>query len=352
MLQQTQVKTVMPYWERWMTALPTITALARARPDSLHKLWEGLGYYTRVRNLQRAAHIIVLEHRGVFPDRYEQVLSLPGIGAYTAGAICSIAFHQPHPILDGNVARVLARLFSINRDPRKATTRSRLWRLAAELVRIAGGKSCSQFNQALMELGALVCTPRQPACEKCPVRKFCAALKQGRVHLLPTIGRRPASVSRRFAAFVVEKDNRFLVRQRPAGVVNAHLWEFPNAELFGSDGLGRAAAQALGAPPRRLEHLCQIKHSITRYRITLDAYRTGIAKPHVNSPHGDWLTPAQLLKRPFTSAHKRILNILAVVNPRPHARSSFSVNLYGAFLVSQAAVRHRVEQGQGGKRSS
>ena len=134
MLQQTQVKTVLPYWERWMRALPNLAALAKAKPHTLHKLWEGLGYYTRVRNLQRAAQLIMAQHGGRFPHDFEDVLALPGIGRYTAGAICSIAFNQPQPILDGNVIRVLTRLFGIAGNPRERKTNARLWQLAEDLV--------------------------------------------------------------------------------------------------------------------------------------------------------------------------------------------------------------------------
>jgi A/G-specific adenine glycosylase len=198
MLQQTQVKTVVPYWERWMRELPTVASLARAKPERIHKLWEGLGYYTRVRNMQKAAQIIVGEHGGAFPSRFEEVLRLPGIGRYTAGAICSIAFGQPTPILDGNVLRVLTRLFGIGGNPRDKQVNRELWRLAEELVRAAGqvvigkGKAgsrspCSLLNQGLMELGALVCTPRQPQCGVCPVAGCCTAWKEGRVERLPEI---------------------------------------------------------------------------------------------------------------------------------------------------------------------
>src|ERR1039458_10219671 len=188
MLQQTQVKTVLPYWERWMRALPNIAALVKAKPQTLHKLWEGLGYYTRVRNLQRAAKVIVEQHRSRLPNDFETLLSLPGIGRYTAGAICSIAFDQPQPILDGNVMRVLTRLCGIAGDPRERKTNARLWHLAQELVQMASqtdaptnpfphatrntqhaSRPCSEFNQSLMELGALICTPRLPRCGFCPI---------------------------------------------------------------------------------------------------------------------------------------------------------------------------------------
>jgi A/G-specific adenine glycosylase len=375
MLQQTQVSTVLPYWERWMRALPTLEALAKAKPQKLHKLWEGLGYYTRVRNLQRAAQIIRSQHGGQFPHDFGEVLALPGIGRYTAGAICSIAFNQPKPILDGNVIRVLTRLYGIAGNPRMRKTNARLWQLAAELVvraartkevnvsRTAGvrpssgaagaapgrtlGNSqtllfadvaapedgrtptqppptvvrasraqtqgvCSQFNQSLMELGALICTPRQPRCAECPVAKCCVAYQQNRVDQLPALSPRVPATSRRFVAFVVQQMGCFLVRQRPADVVNAHLWEFPNLELApGDSDLKGAARSALGMRPEKIEALATFKHSITRYRITLEAYRvTARRGATISAAKGRWLGPRQLYQLAFASAHKRILRRL------------------------------------------
>ncbi|HUA67417.1 MAG TPA: A/G-specific adenine glycosylase, partial [Candidatus Saccharimonadales bacterium] len=168
MLQQTQVKTVIPYWKRWRRELPTIKTVAGASADKIHKLWEGLGYYTRARNLQKAARQVITKHGGKFPENFDDILALPGIGRYTAGAICSIAFNQPMPILDGNVIRVLTRIFGIVENPKEKKTNARLWQLAEELVRRAvpspprrGGNTTpyhSFLNQSLMELGALVCT--------------------------------------------------------------------------------------------------------------------------------------------------------------------------------------------------
>jgi A/G-specific adenine glycosylase len=347
MLQQTQVKTVLPYWDRWMRALPDIAALAGARREKLHKLWEGLGYYTRVRNLQKAAQIVIEEYGGRFPEDFEQVLGLPGIGRYTAGAICSIAFNQPKPILDGNVVRVLSRLFGVDGNPRNVRTRAELWRLAEELVgsavRLAraGGRASSRaqssaarrsnlgsrgrspsrtgrqrhasaFNQSLMELGALVCTPRQPRCAVCPVAKHCVAHREDRMEELPRLTPRVRATPRRFVAFVAQHRDRFLVRQRPAGVVNAHLWEFPNAELAVDDfDLMGAARSALGLTPKALQPLCVIKHSITRYRITLTVFRVagGLAAGTAQAK-GKWLTQKEMSRLPFGSAHKRILRHL------------------------------------------
>jgi A/G-specific adenine glycosylase len=313
MLQQTQVKTVLPYWERWMRALPSLTALAEARPAKLHKLWEGLGYYTRVRNMHRAARVILQEQDGRFPQAFDDVLALPGIGRYTAGAICSIAFNQPRPLLDGNVIRLLTRLYGIGGDPRARRTNARLWALAQELVLCAAKsgfpRACSHFNQSLMELGALVCTPRQPGCGACPVSSQCVARREGRVDQLPRRPRRVQAVARRFAAFVARKQGLCLVRQRPAGVVNAHLWEFPNLELKPEEGdLEGAARRILGVRSVRLEPLCTIKHSITRYRITLEAYGvTALPGAQVDTSHGRWLPTRSLKALAFTSAHKRIL---------------------------------------------
>jgi A/G-specific adenine glycosylase len=345
MLQQTQVKTVLPYWDRWMKSLPDIQSLAKANPQKIHKLWEGLGYYTRVRNMQRAAQIIVNEHDGEFPREFDAVLALPGIGRYTAGAICSIAFNQPTPILDGNVIRVLTRLFGIKGDPREKKTNTKLWKIAEDLVSsvqylrssrrkeahssfvgqdrslltsAATTQNCSHLNQSLMELGALICTPKTPRCSDCPLKSNCVAHRKRIVHLLPNIPRRAPATSRHFFAFVIHRNSRFLVRQRPPGVVNAHLWEFPNIEINGDTDTNKIAKTALGFRPVSLEQLRTIKHTITRYRISLDVFR-GVARnggAPLSPSDGErvrvrgtshWLSLPDLRRLPFCSAHKKIL---------------------------------------------
>ena len=296
MLQQTQVKTVIPYWERWMRELPDIASLARAPQEKIHKLWEGLGYYTRVRNLQKAAQQLVRENGGEFPKAFDDVLALSGIGRYTAGAITSIAFNQPSPILDGNVIRVLTRLFGIVDDPKNKATNAKLWQLAGELVQDAKelqssklktqnpklllSGPCSALNQSLMELGALLCTPKQPRCDDCPLKKPCVARATNRVDALPNLGKRAAATDRRFVAFLAQRGDQWLVQQRPAGVVNAHLWEFPNVEVEAdATNLAAHATKLLGAMPAQLNPLVMIKHSITRYRISLEAYLVISTKP-------------------------------------------------------------------------
>jgi A/G-specific adenine glycosylase len=317
MLQQTQVKTVIPFWERWMRELPTIESAANVSSDKLHKLWEGLGYYTRVRNLQKAARIIVEEHGGKFPENFEEVLALPGIGRYTAGAICSIAFNQPAPLLDGNVIRVLTRVFGIAENPKKRQTNTRLWKLAEELVRnsklenINSKTCCSHLNQALMELGALVCTPRNPQCLVCPVKRSCVAFKENRMEELPNRGRREAATARHFIAFVVEHNRKFLVRQRPAGIVNAHLWEFPNFETNGEkESAKEIFDSAFDFTAVEFQPLCIIKHSITRYRMTLEAFHARLKNSPAKSA-GVWLPPKEFNSLAFSSAHKKLASAAA-----------------------------------------
>jgi len=314
MLQQTQVKTVIPYWKRWMRELPDLRALAEATPQRVLKLWEGLGYYSRARNLQRAARQILDFHSGKFPRRFEDVLALPGIGRYTAGAITSIAFHQPHPILDGNIIRVLTRFFGIAGDPRGKETNAQLWRIAEELVGHAGPRRCSPLNQSLMELGALVCSPRSPRCEICPLRSDCVAFRSNRVAELPSLAPRPAATQRNVMAFVIERDGKFLVRQRAARTVNAHLWEFPNIDTSGLPPAHpkELLAQHYNVRARTMTALGTIRHSITRYRIILEAFHVVSNRLLPTSlARETWLPFTQLDALPFTSAHRKLLGIVA-----------------------------------------
>jgi A/G-specific adenine glycosylase len=325
MLQQTQVKTVIPYWERWMRELPDVRALAAAPQDRVLKLWEGLGYYTRARNLHKAAQQIARERGGKFRTAFEDILALPGVGRYTAGAIASIAFNEPKPILDGNVIRVLTRLFGIADNPREKETNARLWKLAGALVQTAAGSRkqfpilnsqfsiagpCSALNQSLMELGALICTSRRPRCGECPVRLQCVARKTGRVEMLPNLDKRPTISARRFTAFLVQREGRWLVQQRPAGVINAHLWEFPNLEVSADIALAEAASRFFGRKARRLAPLATVKHSITRYRISLEACLAVTRGKLPAFERARWLPLPELDLLPFTSAHRTVLQAL------------------------------------------
>ncbi len=310
MLQQTQVATVIPYWKRWMRELPSIKALAAAPEEKVLKLWEGLGYYRRARNLQKGARQIRDESGGRFPTTLGEVLRLPGVGRYTAGAICSIAFNQPTPIVDGNVVRVLTRAYGIDSDPTSKPVNERLWAIAAELVEAAESlpkgevRNCSDFNQSLMELGAVVCSPTSPACDACPLRLPCVARREGRQHEMPAAKKAAPATARLFEAFVLENKGRFLVRQRPADAVNGGLWEFPSHEPA-----VEARPECVG--DAELRPFCVIKHSITRYRITVRVSRGTVRARRKRGRAEVWLPLPELEKLAFTSAHRKILRRLA-----------------------------------------
>lgn len=316
MLQQTQVKTATPYWKRWMRELPTVAALAAAPEQRVLKLWQGLGYYTRARNLRRAAQLVVARHGGIIPDRLDDLLALPGVGRYTAGAVASIAFNQPAAILDGNVTRVLARLFGITRSPREAAVNRRLWELAAAMVGAAAEskapRACSRLNQALMELGALVCLPRQPKCDSCPLRQPCAARRKGLVGEIPAARLRPSAERRYHEVFVLENNGRFLMRQNPDAGVNRRLWQFPGYESQAAhrptpaDLLGR-----LGIVAARLEPLKTVRHQIMRYAIETRAHRAEFQRQeHSWAKPGRWVSLKELAALPLPSAHQKIAQML------------------------------------------
>lgn len=315
MLQQTQVKTVIPYWERWLKELPSIRDLAAADSTTIHRLWAGLGYYSRARNLQAAAREIVVHHEGRLPRSIGALLNLPGIGRYTAGAVASIAFNEPVPIVDGNVTRVLCRVLGIVEDPKKPPTAGLLWSTAERLVIEAG--ACSNFatiprhsfiNQAMMELGALICLPRHLAkCPECPLKTLCVARQTGRVADLPVNAARPTATKREFAAFIVKSGGRFVLRQRPEGTVNAHLWEFPNFEMpVGAETPSVAeVSHKLGIPVLNLEPLCTIKHTITRYRVTLKAYASTLESTPRRG-NVKLVTASEIDQAALPSAHRKL----------------------------------------------
>lgn len=226
MLQQTRVAAVLSYYTRFLTRLPTISDLASCPEDELLKLWQGLGYYTRARNLQKAARQVMERHNGIFPSRYQDIRALSGVGDYTAGAIASIAFHQPEPAVDGNVLRVVTRLTGDRRDITKADTKAAI---TAALREILPRDTPGMFNQALMDLGATVCLPNGvPVCERCPLRTFCTAHLTQTVAELPVKApKRPRKVEER-TVYLIFYQNQVALRQRPARGLLARLWEYPN----------------------------------------------------------------------------------------------------------------------------
>jgi A/G-specific adenine glycosylase len=275
-------------------------------------------------------------------------LELPGVGRYTAGAICSIAFNQPTPILDGNVVRVLARLFAIAGDPKTPKTNARFWKASTQLVSRAAAlpaveKPCGSLNQALMELGALICTPNQPRCLHCPVRGLCVAFQTGRVEALPSPQKRPKVTRRHMQAFVAHAAGRVLVRRRPGHGLNAQLWEFPNIELTpGPVSPEQAAAACLGWSPAALHPICSIRHSITRYRIRLDAYWIEVnGSADRLLKQGTWRKLTELDELAFPSAHRKIAAALSRRN-----RARFSRAVESIQIPDSNAIRPREKSGQ------
>ncbi|MDX1952583.1 MAG: A/G-specific adenine glycosylase [Verrucomicrobiota bacterium] len=316
MLQQTQVKTVIPYYERWMKLFPTVTALAEATPESVLKAWEGLGYYSRARNMQRAAQEIVHHRGGLFPDTLPELLELPGVGPYTAGAIGSIAFNQPTPILDGNVERVLTRLLGIQENPREAKIRQQLWKTAEALVSAANNlpnagkrRLCGAFNESLMELGALVCLPRTPLCVTCPLKVECIAFKNGLVDVIPALPKRQESAKRYFEAFCVEKMGKILMVQRPSRMVNGQFWELPNQEVRSKRSL-ESIAKALQISTEHILSVAEVKHTITRFRITLQVYELGKVPVLPLFQASRPIPISDLEHLPVVNAHRKALKLL------------------------------------------
>ena len=323
MLQQTQVRTVIPYWERWMRTLPTIQSLASAPADTVLKLWEGLGYYSRARNIQKAAIQIQSTSGGRFPTEHRDILGLPGIGPYTAGAIASIAYDCPAPILDGNIIRVLTRLEGVGGDPKSAPIQATLWSRAGELVtmasrlprrkvplplpplRVAG--SCSALNQSLMELGATLCTPVQPKCGACPIAGECRARAMGLPEAFPQTAPRPATVSRHLATLLWEHRGRWLLQCRPKDGVNEGLWEFPNIECANPAAAAEAAARWLSIPAARLTSAGKLTNAITRFRYTQHLFKVSGVPGTASLPTGsEWVTAARLAEIPMSGSHRRI----------------------------------------------
>jgi len=271
MLQQTQVATVIPFFERFLARFPTVDALAAAPIEEVLKQWAGLGYYARARNLHRAAQRIVEQFGGRIPDTPEEIETLPGIGRYTAGAILSIAYDIPRPLVDANVVRVLSRVFGLRGDPKSSANATALWSLAEQLVPI---EAPGDFNQALMELGALVCEPAEPKCEGCPLLADCVAGNSPDPSALPEIppGRATVAVTHS-AALIRDAAGRVLIAQRPLHGLWGGLWEFPrvvcNSGESPQEGAARAAREVAGVEVSIGAKIARVKHGVTHHRITL-----------------------------------------------------------------------------------
>ena len=285
MLQQTQVETVVPYYRRFLAAFPTIADLAAADLAPVLKLWEGLGYYSRARNLHRAAQIVVAEHGGALPSAVSDLIKLPGIGRYTAGAISSIAFGRAAPVLEGNLIRIFARLRDLEDDVSRHATRERLWDLAAEWLPT---ERAGDYNQALMELGQRVCRPKAPDCAACPLTAHCRAFQNGTQTLRPLRRKRAAIPHVDVCAGLVrDEQDRLLIARRPLEGLLGGLWEFPGGKREAQESLAeclrRELREELAIAVEVGELFTVVDHAFTHFKITLHAFECrylGALPPH------------------------------------------------------------------------
>ena len=318
MLQQTQVDTVIPYFERWMTRFPDVAALAEADEQDVLNLWEGLGYYSRARNLHKAARIIHEELDDRLPDTPEALEKLPGIGPYTAAAIASIAFGRDVATVDGNIRRVFSRLYDLTEPLRSPESERRIWALAGE--NLPRGQA-SAFNQALMDLGAMLCTPKKPDCPLCPIQADCQAWALGVQEQRPVKPPRKKTPHLTVTAAVIRRDGKVLLSKRPTGGLLGGLWEFPGGTKEDSDPdlpacLRREIQEELGVQVAVEEPFGIYKHAYTHFKITLHAYLCNLmngAEPQpVESDGLVWVKLSELDDFPMGKVDRLIANRLEV----------------------------------------
>lgn len=305
MLQQTQVKTVIPYYERFLKELPDWKSLAKAKEEKVLKLWEGLGYYRRARNLQAAARKIAGDLAGRLPDTLEEILEIPGVGPYSAGAVLSIAFQKSHPVVDGNVIRVFSRLFLLRGNLKTGEGHKKVWELAENLI---SPRRPGDFNQAVMELGATVCLPDNPQCLLCPLISHCQAAQKGLQNELPEMPKATPTVEVPMAALYVGQKGKVLVKKRSKNEKWLKgLWEFPSAQ-------GKTFEEALQKLENELkvkadrQAVQEVKHQITHHKVRLRLFQAVPAKSIRLSKELKWVSLGELVKLPFASAQNKLRN--------------------------------------------
>lgn len=313
MLQQTQVATVLPYFDRFLQTFPTLDQLAAADEQQVLKAWEGLGYYTRARNLHKAARQVVGELGGRVPDTYEALQQLPGLGPYAAAAIASIAFGQPVPSVDGNFLRVFARFWGVHDSISSPKVRREVFdRLASIIVQC----DPSAFNQGVMELGAMVCKPRQPKCSECPLARECVALSRDEVAKLPVKDKAPKVPHLEVGAAIVWHQNKILITQRPDGKMLAGLWEFPGGKQEPGetmrDTIIRELKEETCLVVDPFEELGVYRHAYSHFTLRLHAWHARVDEINglcCETPHA-WVLPAELERYPFPEVDRKIIRDL------------------------------------------
>lgn len=323
MLQQTTVEAVIPYYRRWVKSYPDLAALDRAPLSRVLKDWQGLGYYERARNLKAAARILVAGNGGRVPDGFEELVRLPGIGPYTAAAILSLALNRPYPVLEANVRRVMARLLRL-RGPLDGRADRKI---ASALSSLLPRRNAGQFNQALMELGALVCRPASPRCVSCPVASYCSARRRGEQDSIPPRKTKPA-LRVTAAVAVIRRNGKVLIQKRPDKGLLAGLWEFPGGKVEPGEtlesALRREIREELGVEVRDPVFLARVKHAYTKYRVDLHAFLCRAAGALRPSPRRLWVKPAALRSYAFPAGSAKIVEKLIGSDgrsrPRAHGR--------------------------------
>lgn len=311
MLQQTRVESVLPYFQRWMEHFPDVAAIAEAPLQEVLSCWEGLGYYSRARNLQRAAQIVLDQHAGVLPEEPAELQKLPGIGRYTAAAIASIAFGRDEPALDGNVRRVLARVFDVDEPARSPSGERRLWDLARQ--NLPAGRA-GDYNQALMDLGASICTPRTPSCAECPLEQLCQARRLGIQEQRPVASRRAETPHHTVTAAVIRQPGQVLITRRPLDGLLGGMWEFPGGKLQPGEDLvsclKREICEELGVEVEVHARLGVYHHAYTHFRVTLHAFtctlRNGGEPRPLQVDDLCWVTPGELSSFPMGKLDRQI----------------------------------------------
>lgn len=317
-LQQTRVQQGLPYYERFVEAFPRLEDLARASEEEVLRLWEGLGYYTRARNLHRCARLVLDRYGGRFPSTAAELEGLPGVGPYTAAAIAGIAFGERAAVVDGNVARVLARLHDIPSSIDDPGVRRVLWDLAEQLL---PNRDPGLHNQAMMELGACVCTPRSPCCPACPVRNYCRARISDTVNLRPVRRPRKRTPHHEVVVAVIRKAGRYLVGKRPASGLLGGLWEFPGGKIRPGEtheqALRREVREETGLEVRPDGLITSVDHAYSHFRVRLHVYRCRWVRGEPQSRfHTElkWLTRSQFDRYPFPQANRKFLHL---IGPQP-----------------------------------
>lgn len=317
MLQQTRVDQATPYYHRFLKRFPTVQDLAKADRHDVLMAWEGLGYYSRARNLQDAAKQVVDEFDGVFPETYDGIIALKGIGPYTAAAVSSIAFGLPHAVVDGNVIRVISRLFGIRDDVSKNGTKNEIQHIADQLL---DQKRPGDFNQAVMELGATVCTPKNPVCMMCPVSTSCVAFRTAETDSLPYKAPKKKVPHHQIVVGVCrDNEGRMLIALRPEDKMLGGLWEFPGGKVelgeSKEQALTRELKEELGVMVSVGEKITEIKHAYSHFKITLNAYEcridAGQPEPKAKaSKELKWIQPEELENHPFPKANRKLTELL------------------------------------------